>query len=330
MSSCDGDDADGAAPTTTVDPSITPSYDGAVLLRQLEYLTALDRERHFGRAAQTCHVSQPALSAALARLEDELGVSLVRRGQRFEGFTPEGERVLVWARRALADAEGLAQEVQRLRDGLQGTLRLGAIPTSLSASIHVTSRFRRRHPLMRIEIWSMSSREIAAGLQAGSLDAGLTYLDNEPLTDVHTLALWHERYLLVCTGESAAAATTTWAAAAELPLCLLTSDMQHRRIVDAAFAAAGATPRPVIETNSVSTLIAHARTGLPGVTADTWLLAHPLPGELRSIPLVDPVVEHTIGLVARAKGHRSPVVAELMASFEPLELDSHLAVLPSG
>jgi DNA-binding transcriptional LysR family regulator len=301
-----------------------------VLLRQLEYLTALDRERHFGRAAQTCHVSQPALSAAVGRLEAELGVALVRRGQRFEGFTPEGERVLVWARRALAGAEGLEQEVQRLRDGLQGTLRLGAIPTSLSGSIHITSRFRRRHPLMRIEIRSMSSREIAAGLQAGKLDAGLTYLDNERLTDVHTLALWHERYLLVCTGDGVAATTIAWAAAAELPLCLLTSDMQHRRIVDAAFAAVGQIPRPVVETNSVSTLIAHARTGLAGVTADTWLLAHPLPPEVRSIPLVDPVIEHTIGLVARAQGHPSPLVAELMSSFEALELDSRLGALPSG
>lgn len=310
----------GGVPSITVDLSITSSYDGRVLLRQLEYLVALDRECHFGRAAATCHVSQPALSAALLRLEDELGVPLVRRGQRFEGFTPEGERVLVWARRALADAEGLAQEVQRLRGGLEGTLRLGAIPTSLSASIHVTSRFRRRHPRMHIEIRSMSSREIAAGLRAGTVDAGLTYLDNEPLTDVHALELWHERYLLVCTGERVAT-TTTWAAAAELPLCLLTSDMQHRRIVDAAFAAAGRTPRPVVETDSVATLIAHARTGLPGVTADTWLLAHPLPPEVRSIPLVDPVIEHTIGLVARAKGHPSPVVAELMSSFDPLELD---------
>ncbi|QEC49305.1 LysR family transcriptional regulator [Baekduia soli] len=221
-----------------MDPAITTNYDRRVLLRQLEYLAALDRERHFGRASQACHVSQPALSAALRRLEDELGVMLVRRGRRFEGFTHEGERVLVWARRALAGAEGLTEEVQRLRGGLEGTLRLGAIPTSLPASVHVTSRLRRRHPRMRIEIRSMSSREIAAGLRAGELDAGLTYLDDDPLTDVDTLELWHERLLLVCAGESTAGATTTWAAAAELPLCLLTPDMQHRRIVDAAFAAA--------------------------------------------------------------------------------------------
>jgi len=98
--------------------------------RQLEYLVALDRERHFGRAAATCHVSQPALSEAVRSLERELGVPLVRRSRRFEGFTPEGERVLRWAQRAVADLRGLEQEASRLRGGLDGTLRIGAIPTS--------------------------------------------------------------------------------------------------------------------------------------------------------------------------------------------------------
>ncbi|WP_407653010.1 type 2 periplasmic-binding domain-containing protein [Baekduia soli] len=78
----------------------------------------------------------------------------------------------------------------------------------------------------------------------------------------------------------------------------------------------------MVETNSVSTLMAHARTGLPGITADTWLLAHPLPPEVRSVALVAPVIEPTIGLVTRAEDHPSPVVAELMSSFERLELDS--------
>ncbi len=294
---------------------------GTVLLRQLEYLKALDQERHFGRAARACHVSQPALSAAVQRLEDELGVPLVRRGRRFDGFTPEGERVLIWVRRTLADADGLAQEVQRLRGGLEGTLRLGAIPTSLGATVQITSRFRDRHPRMCVEIRSLSSREIAAELRAGKLDAGLTYLDDEPLEEVRTLPLWREHYYLV--GETASRSTVTWAQAADLPLCLLTPDMQNRRIVDAAFAAAGRTPRPVIETNSVSTLIDHAREGLACVAADTWLLAHPLPPDVRSIPLVEPVVAHTIGLVSSAATHPQPVVSELMSSFEPMELDAY-------
>ncbi|HYN90889.1 MAG TPA: LysR family transcriptional regulator [Thermoleophilaceae bacterium] len=297
-----------------------------MFLRQFEYLEALAREQHFGRAALACHVSQPALSAAIRSFERELGVPLVRRGRRFEGITPEGQRVLVWARRVLGDLDGLDQEVSRLRGGLAGTLRLGAIPTALPASTLITTRFRQRHPRMRIQLRSMTSREIADGLSTGELDAGLTYLDNEPLTDVQTSALWREHYLLLTPAEGppSAGVTISWAAASELPLCLLTTDMQHRRIVDAAFASAGVTPDPVLETNSVSTLIAHARDGLPGVTAQTWLVSHHLQAGLRATPLVEPIVEHTIGIVAPLSAQPTPVVTELLALCTPLELDEEV------
>jgi len=102
--------------------------------------------------------------------------------------------------------------------------------------------------------------------------------------------------------------------------------MQHRRIVDGAFDKAGATPEPAVETNSVSTLVAHARAGLPGITAHTWLEANPLPDDLRAIPLVDPVISHTIGLVTSTAVERTPVIAELVdlleAQSEGEQLDS--------
>jgi DNA-binding transcriptional LysR family regulator len=282
-----------------------------MFIRQLEYLAALGREHHFGRAAAACHVSQPTLSAGIRSLERELGVPLVRRGRTFEQLTPEGELILGWAQRALADIESLQQEASRLRGGLEGTLRIGAIPTSLPRSPRVTARFRERHPRMRVRLVSMSSRQIAHGLEHGEIEAGLTYLDNEPLERVDAVPLWRERYRLVIAADADFGASVRWAEAAALPLCLLTPDMQHRRIVDAAFTAAGAVPAPAVETNSVSTLVAHARAGLPGITAHTWLDASPLPDDLRAIPLVDPEIEHTIGLVASTAIERTPVITEL-------------------
>ncbi len=287
-----------------------------MFIRQLEYLAALDRERHFGRAAAACHVSQPTLSTGLRSLERELGVPLVRRGREFEALTAEGELILGWAQRTLADLESLRQEASRLRGGLEGTLRIGAIPTSLPLSPRITGRFRERHPRMRVRLISMSSRQIAHGLEHGELEAGLTYLDNEPLARVDAVPLWTERYLLVTPADAPFGSVVSWAEAAELPLCLLTSDMQHRRIVDGAFGAAGATPSPAVETNSVSTLVAHARAGLPGITAHTWLEANPIPDDLRAIPLVNPVIEHTIGLVTSTAVERTPVIAELLALLE--------------
>ena len=101
-----------------------------MLFRQLEYFVALARERHFAHAASACYVSQPALSEAIRKLERELGVPLVLRGKSFEGLTPEGERLVLWARRILADRDALEHEVTALRTGLTGDLRLGVVPAA--------------------------------------------------------------------------------------------------------------------------------------------------------------------------------------------------------
>src|ERR671930_2315097 len=102
------------------------------MLDKLEYLMALGRERHFGRAADACGVTQPTLSAGVKQLEEQMGVLLVNRGSRFQGFTPEGERVLDWARRIVGDARSMREEINALRRGLSGQLRLAAIPTTLA------------------------------------------------------------------------------------------------------------------------------------------------------------------------------------------------------
>ena len=160
-----------------------------MVIQHLAYLAALAREGHFGRAAASCHVSQPTLSAGIRRLEAEFGVSLVPRGQRFEGLTPEGERVLVWAHQILSDVDGMRQEVDAMRAGLTGRLRLGAIPTSLPSVSLLTAPFTARHPGVSVSIHSLTSRQIERGLDDYSLDVGLTYFDSEPLCGVRTLPL---------------------------------------------------------------------------------------------------------------------------------------------
>lgn len=101
------------------------------MIDKLEMVLALARERHFGRAAEALGISQPSLSAALRSLEDALGTTIVNRSSRFQGFTPEGERVLDWARRIVADAEAMRQEIRAARHDLAGPLRIAVIPTAL-------------------------------------------------------------------------------------------------------------------------------------------------------------------------------------------------------
>ena len=100
-------------------------------IKQLRFLVALDETRHFGQAAARCHVTQPTLSMRLRSLEEELGLELVHRGQRFEGFSAEGERILAWARSLLAAQDGLYAEAAACRGQLVGTLRLGVVPLAV-------------------------------------------------------------------------------------------------------------------------------------------------------------------------------------------------------
>ena len=144
------------------------------MLDKLEYLMALARERHFGRAAEACGVTQPTLSAGVKQLEEQMGVLLVNRGSRFQGFTPEGQRVLDWARRIVGDSRAMREEINALRHGLSGQLRIAAIPTALAMVAALTTPYRERHPNVRFTIYSRTSIEILELLDNLEIDAGIT------------------------------------------------------------------------------------------------------------------------------------------------------------
>src|SRR6266498_2643054 len=148
------------------------------MLDKLEFIIALARERHFGHAAEACGVSQPTFSAGIKQLEDTLGVLLVQRGSRFQGFTPEGERVLDWARRIVGDTRAMKQEINSLKDKLSGEIRIAAIPTVLGMVASLTTPFRARYPDVRFRIQSCTSADVLGLLENLEVDAGLTYIEN--------------------------------------------------------------------------------------------------------------------------------------------------------
>ena len=226
---------------------------GDNLLEKLEFLLALAREKHFGRAAEACGVTQPTLSAGVKQLEETFGVLLVNRGSRFQGFTAEGERVLEWARRIVGDTRAMRQEVHALTHGLAGRLRLAAIPTALAMVETLTTPFRARHPDVQFTVLSRTSIEILTHLENLEIDAGLTYLDNEPLGRVTAIPLYRERYRLLVAADAPLGdrKSVTWAEVAQVPLCLLTPDMQNRRIIERLLRETGIDPQITLESDSM-------------------------------------------------------------------------------
>jgi DNA-binding transcriptional LysR family regulator len=291
------------------------------MIDKLEYLLALARERNFGRAAEQCGVTHPTFSAGIKQLEDTLGVMLVQRTSRFLGFTSEGERVLDWARGIVADTRAMRQEMQTLKKGLSGHLKIAAIPTALAMVSTLTTPFRAKHPNVKFTVLSRTSAEVLSMLENLEVDAGLTYIDNEPLGRMRAVPLYLEQYRLL-TSESSPLGDrdkVTWAEVAKIPLCLLTPDMQNRRIIDNLLHAAGGRPEPTLESNSMIVLFSHVRTGrwasvMPEKLADTLGLTE----RLRSIPIVEPEVVHQIGLVVPPREPMAPLAGALVAEASSL------------
>jgi DNA-binding transcriptional LysR family regulator len=292
-----------------------------MITRKYLYLVALAREKHFGRAAAACHVSPSTLSTAIRNLEAELGVAMVERGQQFAGLTPEGERVVEYAQRAVASATDLKQELASLRDVLTGHLRLGVIPTGLTAVAALTSAFCRRHPHATAEVLSLSTDEILDRLHRFEIDAGVVYMASANDASLSVVPIWCERHVLLTAadGPFAGCETVTWHDAAATPLCLLTPDMQNRKTIDAVFAQVGANAAPTLETNSILSILAHVGTGhWSSIVPKSVLEQVGTPADVVAIELVEPSVDWTTGLVALAREPQPPIIRELIVQAEIL------------
>jgi DNA-binding transcriptional LysR family regulator len=293
-----------------------------VFIRQLEYLVTLAREKHFVRAAEICRVSQPALSAGIRHLEEELGVSIVQRGHRYMGLSPEGERILEWAKQTLAAMEGLRQEASVARAHLTGTLRIGAIPTTLPIVPFLTAPYRAAFPDIHQLVKSLSSEEIFRGLDNFDLDLGITYLEDQRLEGFRVWPLYRERYVLLARSAESIGhrQQLTWTEAAELPLCLLPVNMQNRRIITAAFRRAKVQPNVVVETDSVFALYSHVLCAeIFTIVPHSMLCVLNMGRELTAVPLT-PELNRAIGLVALDHEPLPPIIAAAWATTQTLDL----------
>ncbi|MDP5326792.1 MAG: LysR family transcriptional regulator [Paracoccaceae bacterium] len=307
------------------------------MLDKLEMFIALANERHFGAAADLCGVTQPTLSSAIKKLEDQLGVQLVYRGSRFQGLTPEGQRVLDWARRIVSDTRTMREEMRASRRGLSGNLRIGVIPTALPMVVGLVEPFTKRHPNVRVAVLSRASGEILQQIDTLELDAGITYLDNEPLGRMTAVPIYHESYRLLVHRNSPLArqSEVTWAEAAGVPLCLLTSDMQNRRIIAQHLATAGVQADAMVESNSMIALVSHVMTGrwasiVPVKLAQMFSAdaeSDPRAGKmsgaqrspavvggqnLTSIPIRAADARHLVGLIVAHREPHTPVLGALL------------------
>lgn len=284
--------------------------------RDLQLLLALSQRKHFTRAASDCGISQPAFSARIHHLEQQLGVAIVRRGNKFQGFTQEGELVLKWARKILTDAEGMRQDIELAQHELHGVLAVGVVPTALPYAAAISTALRQRYSNLTIQIQSLTSTQISRAINEYSIDAGITYRDTHELASLRFEEIYQEHYVLLVPTHLAPreSGTATWQEAAELPLCLLSKDMRFRQIVDEVFASAGVNPQPVMETNAFTAALVQVNNGSAATIAPQKLVDSLfLDKGSVSLMLTKPHVENTIGLATLDHEPSLPAIDALKA-----------------
>lgn len=303
-----------------------------MFIRQLKYLVTLAEVGHFSRAAEACHVSQPALSSAIRKLETELNLQLVRRGRNYEGMTEAGQRVVGWAQHLLSSYDAMRQETDKAQASLSGTLRIGAIPTAMPVVPFMTAPCQAAYGGIDITLLSLPSDEIVRRLDSYDLDLGITFLDDRALGGFQLHPLFDERYVMVARDGALfqGKSTLSWAEAAQLPLCLLTTNMQSRQFIDAAFRTAGARPNVRLETDSIFALYAQIRfSDLCAIIPHSVLSLVELRQELTVVALT-PAMSREIGLVLRRQDPHPPITAAVLAMMLQLPLQARFDSLISA
>ncbi|KAF6684051.1 LysR family transcriptional regulator [Pantoea sp. EKM20T] len=237
-------------------------------IKQLIYLCNLERERHFGRAAEASFVTQPTLSMRLKNLERELGLPLINRSNNFAGFTPEGDRVLAWAREIVSVYQGLKLEVESLKHGVNGTLRVGVVPQCSMALPLLLKAVQARYPQLDYRIAVLSADQLLEALNSHTVDVGIGFFEMATLRELHfqtemladrgVEAIFHPDHFPELVGETA----LTLDEVAQQPLCLAEPTRYFRRYLDMAFREAALVPRVIVESASVMQLMQCAQVGL--------------------------------------------------------------------
>jgi LysR family hydrogen peroxide-inducible transcriptional activator len=287
-------------------------------LKHLRYFAALERHRHFGRAAEASAISQPALSQQIRDLEAILGAPLVERGPRQIRLTPLGETFARRARDVLRSVDELAALARSAAGPLTGPLRLGVIPTVAPYFLpQLIARLADRFPDLSLRPREAVTQKLTRDLIEGRLDLALVALPvSEPA--LAEVALFEEEFLLVRPPGQAMAPVPEVEALRDLPLLLLEEGHCFRDQAIAFCKLAPALSGEIMEGSSLSTLVQMVSAGI-GVTLIPEMAAGI---ETRSASvalhrLPDPRPRRTIGLVWRRSNPLADRYAALAAALVP-------------
>jgi len=301
-------------------------------LRDLRYLIALADLRHFGHAAEACHVSQPTLSTQVKKLEDELGVALVERAPRQVMLTPAGKDIVERARRVLAEVEQMRETARRTADPEAGSVRLGMFPTLGPYLLpHVVPNIRARFPRLELLLVEEKTEMLLNMLRNGRLDAAVLAL---PLHDdsLEVEFLFEEPFVLALPGSHPLAShrDLRLAEISDQHLLLLEEGHCLRDQALSVCQLAGAGEKEGFRATSLETLRQMVAAGV-GITLLPMLAVKPpvpVSESIQLLPFRAPAPTRRLAMVWRRSSAMTPFLRELAAVLRALPAD--LLSLPAA
>lgn len=293
-----------------------------MLIRQLEYLVTLSKVKHFAKAAEICHVTQPTLSAAIRNLEEQLNISIIKRSYRYEGLTSEGELILQYIHKIM----NAWKEMKRVADTIKNSnnIRIGSIPTA----IHLVSLLQNAYLSNDINVHEnvriMNMKKIQETLLSHEIDLGIGYINSDLSPEIKFLPILKEKFMLLSKKPSSIEQTDqslSWKEASKLPLALLSKDMENRHHIDNMFKRSNVIPNIVLETNSLITIYNHViSNGYYSIIPKTWSMLTLIPS-LKDLVLIDldPSFEIDVGFIVLNKEPHSHLIDVILKYAQSLK-----------
>ncbi len=286
-------------------------------LNDLQAFRAVAELGNFRRAAEAVHISQPAFSRRIEKLEEALGVRLLDRTTRRVSLTAVGRDFARKVEALLDDLDGTLLALRGVAATRMGEVTIACVPSTVYYYVsQVVQRFRGQFPKIRVKVLDAGANEVLGAVVRGEADFGLNFIGSQE-AGIDFTPLREERFVAACRRDHPLAKKrrVAWADLAAYDFIAVTQSSGNRLLLDQALAGLPVRPVPVCEAQHVTTMLGLVEAGL-GVAAVPAMAMpgadHPL---LVSVPLDEPVVTRRVGLIRRSGRSLAPAAQQLYNFF---------------
>jgi DNA-binding transcriptional LysR family regulator len=290
-------------------------------LNDLQAFRTVAELSSFRKAADALHVSQPAFSRRIEKLEEALGVRLLERTTRKVSLTAVGRDFDRKVQQLLDDLDHTLLGIRGVAGTRMGEVTIACVPSTVYYYLsQVVSRYHERYPKIRVKVFDASANEVLAAVARSEADFGLNFIGSQE-PDIEFKPLLEERFVAACRRDHALAKKrkVSWAELGQYDFISVSKTSGNRLLLDQALAGVPGRPQAIYEAQHVTTMLGLVEAGL-GVAAVPSLAMpgadHPL---LVSVPLVDPIVTRKVGLIRRKGRQLAPAAQQLYDFFAEMK-----------